>query len=148
MRLSLSDDLLLYGDKMSMAASIEARVPFLDLELTKIIEALPAKFRIRGLTQKYILKKMALKYLPKETIYRKKRGFETPIDSWFQGEMSTYIQDKLISPNSIISQYFNIPEVITLIKNHQSRRQNNQRQLFSLISFAIWHSIFIEGNRP
>lgn len=82
-RFSLADNLLLYGDKMAMAASLEARVPFLDLDLMLLVEGMPASYKIRGLTQKYLLKKAVTKWLPPEIIYRKKIGFDTPVDQWF-----------------------------------------------------------------
>jgi asparagine synthase (glutamine-hydrolysing) len=145
-RLSLSDDLLMYGDKMSMAASIEARVPFLDIEYMRVVEALPPRFRIQGRTQKYIHKKAAAKWLPPEVIGRQKRGFETPVNRWFRSELSGYVRSMLLSPDSACPVFFR-PQVIDgLIKDHLSGRQDNLRQLFGLLVFELWHRQFISGH--
>jgi len=90
MRMNLSDDLLLYTDKISMHFSIEARVPMLDNELIEFIESLPYEYRIKGKEGKYIHKKFAEKILPKEIIYRKKKGFQSPTEKWFKGEKGKY----------------------------------------------------------
>jgi len=145
-RLSLADDLLLYGDKMSMAASLEARVPFLDLEYMDIAETLPASLRIRGLTRKYIHKKVIAKWLPQEIIHRPKRGFETPVDRWFRSELSGYVRNVLLAPVSACRTFFNPPVLDSLLRDHLSGRQDNHRQLFSLLIFELWHRQFIMGD--
>ena len=142
-RLSLADDLLLYGDKMSMATSIEARVPFLDLGFMEIAEALPGRLRIRGTTRKYLHKKVVAKWLPDEIINRRKRGFETPIDRWFQGELTGYISNLLLGQHSAVANYFASETIQEMITAHAGRHQDYQRQLFSLLSFEIWHRTFI-----
>lgn len=142
-RLSLSDDLLMYGDKMSMANSIEARVPFLELEYMALAESLPVSLRIRGWTRKYIHKKAIAKWLPKTIIDRPKRGFETPIDRWFRSELSGYVRDTLLAPDSACQIYFNPGALDSLIRDHASGRQDNRRQLFSLLMFELWHRQFI-----
>jgi len=144
-RLSLSDDLLMYGDKMSMANSIEARVPFLDLEYMAVAESLPAPLRIRGWTRKYIHKKAIAKWLPEWIIDRAKRGFETPIDRWFRSELSGYVRDTLLAPESACRVYFKPDALDSLISDHVSGRQDNRRQLFSLLIFELWHRQFITG---
>jgi len=143
-RLSLADDLLMYGDKMSMAASIEARVPFLDIEYMDTVESLPASQRIRGVTRKYMHKKVIAKWLPESIIRRKKRGFETPMDQWFQSELSGYVKDMLLSGNSACLDYFRPQTIDKLITEHINGVQNNQRQLFCLLNFEIWHKLFIK----
>jgi len=106
-RLSLPDNLLLYGDKMAMAVSLEARVPFLDLELMKFVESIPAKYKINGLTQKYLLKKAVTKWIPEEVIKKKKIGFATPVDNWFQSELKKEIEERLLSDNSATRKFLN-----------------------------------------
>ena len=150
-RLSLSDDLLLYGDKMSMATSIEARVPFLDVEYMRVAEALPASLRIHGSTLKYIHKKVLAKWLPPDVIGRRKRGFETPIDRWFRSELSGYVRQTLLAPGAACPTYFRPAAIEALIGEHTSGRQDHRRQLFSLLIFEIWHRQFIGDpgvNRP
>ena len=144
-RLSLSDDLLTYGDKMSMAASIEARVPFLDVHYMRAAEAVPSSLRIRGRTQKYIHKKAIAKWLPPEVIGRRKRGFETPIDRWFRSELSGYVRTMLLSEEAACSLYFKPSAIEALFSEHVSGRQNHQKRLFALLMFELWHRQFI-GN--
>lgn len=144
-RLSLSDDLLTYGDKMSMATSVEARVPFLDLDYMRVVEKLPAGLRIRGRTHKYIHKKAIAKWLPQAVIGRRKRGFETPLDRWFRSELSGYVREMLLSPDSACLTYFRPEAIEALLTEHRSGRQDHQRQLFTLLTFELWHRQFI-GN--
>jgi asparagine synthase (glutamine-hydrolysing) len=146
-RLSLSDDLLMYGDKMSMATSIEARVPFLDVEYMRVAEALPPSLRIHGLTQKYIHKKVIAKWLPADIIGRRKKGFETPIYRWLRSELSGYVKQTLLAPGSACSTYFRPAVVEALIGKHTSGRQDHWRQLFTLLTFELWHRQFI-GDHP
>ena len=144
-RLSLSDDLLTYGDKMSMAASVEARVPFLDIAYMRVVEKLPPGLRIRGRAHKYIHKKAIAKWLPANVIDRRKRGFETPLDRWFRSELSGYVRDMLLSPNSACLIYFRSEAIETMLAEHRSGRQDHQRQLFSLLTFELWHRQFIDN---
>jgi asparagine synthase (glutamine-hydrolysing) len=147
-RLSLSDDLLTYGDKMSMAASVEARVPFLDLEYMRVVEKLPPGLRIHGRTHKYIHKKAIAKWLPQNVIDRRKRGFETPLDRWFRSELSGYVRDLLLSADSACLMYFRPEAIESLLAEHQDGRQDHQRQLFSLLMFELWHRQFIGDSEP
>jgi len=144
-RLSLSDDLLTYGDKMSMAASIEARVPFLDVEYMRAVEAIPAALRIHGWTHKYIHKKAIAKWLPPEVIGRRKRGFETPVDRWFRSELSGYVRSMLLSPGAACPTYFRPAAIEALLREHINGRHDHQRQIFSLLMFELWHRRFISS---
>ena len=143
-RLALADDLLLYGDKVSMAASIEARVPFLDLQFMEAAESLPANLKIRGLTRKYLHKKVAAKWLPPEVIFRRKRGFVTPIDKWFRSELSGYVAEMLTGENSACSRYFHRPVIKELLHDHVVGGQDYRRHLFALLTFELWHRLFID----
>ena len=91
-RLGLADDLLLFNDKVTMANSLEMRVPFLDNELIAFIETLPSDLKVRGTTRKYIHKKAVEAWLPREIVHRKKRGFQTPMDQWLQCELANATQ--------------------------------------------------------
>lgn len=142
-RFSLADNLLLYGDKMSMAASLEARVPFLDLDLMSLVEGMPAKYKIHGRTQKYLLKKAVAKWLPPEIIYRKKIGFVTPVDQWFGGELRGYLSDLLLWQGSGCSLFFNMKELEKMINDHTNKQRDYQRHLFSLMTFELWYQTFI-----
>ena len=128
---------------MSMAVSLEARVPFLDLELMSFVEAMPGRLKIHGQTQKYLLKKAVSQWLPPEIIGRKKIGFATPVDKWFGRELRGYITDKLLGSGSACRSYFEPAVIEELIVDHESRRQDYKRHLFSLLTFELWHEEFI-----
>lgn len=143
-RMGLSDNLLLFNDKMTMANSLEMRVPFLDVELVKFVESLPASFKLRGRTGKYIHKKAVEKWLPGEIIYRKKRGFETPMDKWLQSDLAYMAKDIFNAKDSACSKYFDYKYINKMIDQHQTRKENFRRHIFTLLSFELWHKTFFE----
>jgi asparagine synthase (glutamine-hydrolysing) len=147
-RASLPDDLLMVGDKTSMANSIEARVPFLDYRLIEFVESLPPHFRLRGLRGKYLHKKAAEKWLPKHIVYRKKKGFANPIDQWLRGRMRRYVGDCLLSDSATVNRYFNPGFIRQMVADHEAGRQNYLRHLYLLISFELWHNKFIRSFSP
>lgn len=142
-RLSLADNLLMYGDKMSMAVSLEARVPFLDLDLMALVESIPPGYKIRGRTQKYILKRAVSRWIPAEVISRKKVGFATPVDQWFRGDLRAAVEDRLLAPGSACRNYFEPAVVGEMVRDHQRGRHDYKRALFSLLTFELWHEQFI-----
>jgi asparagine synthase (glutamine-hydrolysing) len=144
-RLSLADNLLLFGDKMTMANSLEMRVPFLDLELVKFLETLPSHFKLKGSTGKYIHKRASKRWLPDTVIQRKKRGFATPMDEWLQSDLAGFVKRVLNEHDSACRGYFNISYINNMIDEHQRRRQNYQRHIFALLSFELWHKTFFEN---
>ena len=142
-RTSLPDNLLLYGDKMSMSVSLEARVPFLDLELMRLVESIPPNLKIRGLTQKSVLKKAVSSWVPPSTISRKKIGFATPVDQWFRGEWRSRTSDLLLASDSACTHFFR-PEVVRrMLDDHAKGVQDHKRLLFSLLTFELWYQQFI-----
>lgn len=144
-RLYQADNLAIYGDKMSMANSLEARVPFLDLELMKFVERIPPKMKIKGRVRKYILKKAVAKWIPEEVITRRKIGFATPVDDWFRSEWHNEIHDRLLSPNSGCRTFFNPQVVNQILQEHHAGQEDHKRLLFSLLTFEIWHNTFIQS---
>jgi len=144
-RASLPDDLLMVGDKMSMANSLEARVPFLDYRLVQFIETLPPGLRLHGFQSKYLHKKALEKWLPKKVIYRTKKGFANPIDKWLKGNLRRYIGDCLLSETSIINEFFERDFVKRLVTRHERGDQNYLRHIYLLISFEMWYRKFISG---
>jgi asparagine synthase (glutamine-hydrolysing) len=143
-RMSLSDNLLLFGDKMSMANSLEMRVPFLDLELIQFVESLPSSLKLRRFTHKYIHKRAVTKWIPEEIVYRKKRGFATPMDEWLQADFADVARQHFNDPASAVRKYFKLEYINWMLDRHQARRENFQRGLFCLLSFEIWHKSFFE----
>jgi len=138
LRMNLCDDLLLYTDKISMNFSIEARVPMLDNDLVDFIESLPLKYKINGKEGKYIHKKFAESILPKEIIYRKKKGFKSPTEKWFKGNNGLRYKNMLISDESQFSQWFDVVEVSKIFDTHIEGKRNMEKQLFTLISIYYW----------
>jgi asparagine synthase (glutamine-hydrolysing) len=142
-RTSLADNLLMYGDKMSMASSLEVRVPFLDLELMAFAESLSPRLKIRGIAQKYILKQAMTRWVLASELRRPKIGFVTPVDQWFRGELTERLTDTLLSSGSACVTYFR-PEVLRqLLDEHRKGRCDHKRVLFSLLTFETWHQQFL-----
>ena len=142
-RSNLPDDLLMVGDKTSMANSIEMRVPFLDVRLVEFVESLPSDMKIHGMTAKYLHKKALAKWLPASVIRKKKKGFSNPIHEWFRSGMSGFIEETLLSGHSASSHYFREEYIRRLFQLHKERREHNLRHLYLLLSFEIWHKTFL-----
>ncbi len=143
-RMSLSDDLLLFNDKMTMANSLEMRVPFLDVDLVKFVESLPGRFKLKRTVGKYIHKKTAERWIPKEIVRRRKRGFATPIDKWLQSDLAETAQKVLVRKDSAARLYFDVDFIEMMIEKHRKRRENFRRHIFALLSFELWHKNFFE----
>jgi len=146
-RMSLSDNLLLFNDKITMANSLEMRVPFLDVELVQFLESLPSSFKIKMANRKYIHKKAVEKWLPKEIIYRKKRGFATPMDEWLQTGLAKVTKKILNAKDSACREYFKLDFINKMIDQHLKRKKNFQRHIFALLSFELWHKTFFENKK-
>lgn len=142
-RANLPDDLLMVGDKTSMACSIEGRVPFLDYRLVEFVESLPPALRLKGLTGKYLHKKACLKWLPKEIVYRKKKGFANPVDQWFRVKMRPFVEDCLLSPKSSLSNYFDQKYIKQILDLDREGREPYRRHIYLLVSLELWHRQFI-----
>jgi asparagine synthase (glutamine-hydrolysing) len=144
----LVDDLLIKADKMTMACSLELRVPFLDHRLVELGARIPARLKVRGLTTKYILKKAMEPYLPKEILYRPKMGFPTPLAHMFKGEMKEYVADVLGSERAMDRGYFRPEEVRRLVGEHLAGTRDHHRVLWQLLVLEEWHRKFIDGDLP
>jgi asparagine synthase (glutamine-hydrolysing) len=142
-RTNLPDDLLMVGDKTSMANSIEVRVPFLDYRLVEFIETLPPELKIKGRQAKYLHKKAVEKWLPKEVVYRQKKGFANPIDMWLKTSMRPFLSDCLLSENAAVNKYFNPAYIRETIQRHEGNQSENLRHIYLLLSFELWHQQFM-----
>ena len=140
----LPDDLLNKVDRMSMAASLEARVPYLDHRLVEFAFSLPSSMKLRGNTGKYILKKAAAKYLPKEIINRKKMGFGVPLGPWFRKELKPLLMDTLHSEKFQKRGYFNIAKTEEILQEHLSGKKDHHLLLYGLLLVELWHRRFID----
>jgi asparagine synthase (glutamine-hydrolysing) len=140
---NLPDDLLMVADKTAMANSIEARVPFLDYRIVEFVETLPSRMKLRNLKGKYLHKKAAEKWVPREVVYRKKKGFANPVDGWLRGQMKVFVNDCLLSDSSATARYFDKGYMKSLVDDHEAGRQNHLRHIYLLISFELWHRQFL-----
>lgn len=131
-RLSLSDDLLNYTDKITMNFSLECRVPMLDIELVKFIESLPTKTKLNLIDGKIIHKQYAAKILPNKIISRKKKGFQSPTIHWFREE-SGIIKDILLKKGTYFSKIFNQNYIAEIMEQHK-KGYNKEKQIFLLLS--------------
>ena len=146
-KLWLVDDLLARGDKMTMAASLEGRVPFLDHKLVEFAASLPPAIKVKGLERKYLLKKVAEKWLPHELVYRKKKGFPMPIGDWFRGEAREFLRDH-INPQTIKNRaIFDVNAIEGLLKEHDDGKKDHSTVLWTLLNIEIWYRIFMDGSR-
>jgi asparagine synthase (glutamine-hydrolysing) len=134
----LADDLLVKTDRMSMAHSLEARVPYLDRVVSDLALALPSKHKVRGLSKKRLLRATAADLIPRTIIRARKRGFSIPAAAWLRGELEPLARE-LLAPERTRSQgYFDAGFVVRLLDDHVARRQDHSRQLWGLMAFSLW----------
>ncbi len=139
LRSSLPDELLMYADKLSMAHSLEVRVPYLDREIVEYAERLSAMFKVRNGTQKWLHRQVCDTLVPKAILRRRKRGFAVNVvDEWFRGVIGNQMEEILLSSDSQIYEYLQPSSVRAMLKEHQSGRNDNHKVLFSLVVFEQW----------
>lgn len=141
----LPNDLLVKVDIASMANALEARSPFLDHRLIEFVASLPSRLKLKGIQQKYILKKVAMRLIPKKNIYRTKQGFGVPIGRWFRTELKDYLRDNLLSERSLKRGYFKPEAVKRMVNLHLSRQKDYSFCLWALLMLELWHLKFIDG---
>ncbi|MEN3363000.1 MAG: hypothetical protein V7606_274 [Burkholderiales bacterium] len=135
----LPDNLLERGDHMTMAASLEARMPYLDHELAALVSSLPDKYRVRGMQTKWILYEAARTLLPEPILKRRKVGFRVPVGDWFRGSMRDYLYDHLTGPHSYTIGYYRKPALLKVLAHHIAGRTNHEKLLWSLLNLELWH---------
>jgi len=140
----LVDDILMKVDKMSMATSVEARVPFLDHKLVEFVSMLPPELKLRGVTTKYILKKILNGLLPKEILNRRKHAFKVPASKWFQQDLKFLAFEILLSQTAQKREYFDVKYIHQLINNHLEGKIDAGQKLWNLVCLELWHRIYIE----
>ncbi len=138
-RSSLPDELLMYADKLSMAHSLEARVPYLDRTVVEYAQRLGASFMIRGRERKWLHRQVCKSFLPPQILRRKKRGFAVNVvDEWFNAGATGKMTDVLLDEGSLMFDLLKPDSVRELLNNHRSRRQDNHKLLFSLVMLEQW----------
>jgi len=138
-------ELLMKQDNMSMAASIESRVPFLDHVLVEFATRIPREVQIKGLAGKTILKKAVGDILPQSTIYRPKLGFPTPWSGWLAGPRLETIREMLVEPRSLDRGYFRREAIERLFNEHRDKHRDNYDRIWRLLNLELWHRICLEG---
>jgi len=135
----LPDDILMKVDKMSMAVSLESRVPLLDYTVAEFAASIPARYKLKGMRKKSILKKALHGLLPDTILHRKKAGFSLPIAAWIKGSLREMVLD-VLSPGSLArTGLFNPDYVRQIIDDHLAGRRDNSRPIWGLTNFMLWH---------
>jgi asparagine synthase (glutamine-hydrolysing) len=144
----LPDDLLLLTDKMSMAVSLECRVPLLDHELVELACRMPEQIKIRNGRLKHVMKAALRDVLPQHILERKKRGFGTPMGAWLKGDLAPLLRDVLSEEAVEARGLFRYSEIATLIAAHESSRIDGTDRLLALMNFEIWARIYLDARAP
>ena len=139
-------ELLMKQDQMSMANSIESRVPLLDHTFVEFAATVPDGLKIHGHEQKYIFKRAVEDLLPREIVYRTKMGFPTPLRDWLQQKETAPLLDLLLSSKGLVGQYLNRDSVRTLVERHRSGAEDGTDRLWRLINLELWGQTFF-GNQ-
>jgi len=139
----LADDLLVKADRMSMAHSLELRVPFLDPTLIEFAARLPQHLKVNGNTTKYLLKKVAEPLLPREIIYREKKGFPVPTKSWFRNDLAGFARETLLASTGAAREFLSVKEIEHVLDSHHL--EDRSTQIYSLLVFQLWHQQFIQA---
>jgi len=138
---SLPDDLLLKADKMTMANSLELRVPLLDHKLLEFAATLPESFKVHGRTAKYVAKEALRDRIPQEILHRKKAGFPVPYATWLRTELKDWVKDVILDSQAISRGYFKKDSVEQLL-NDDAKFHNRHKEILSLVSLELWHRSF------
>jgi asparagine synthase (glutamine-hydrolysing) len=142
----LVDDLLIKGDRMSMASSVEARVPFLDHPLVEYAATLPPRYKATKTRTKILLKKLAERHVPREAIYRQKVGFTVPLSPWFRGPLRDFVQQTLLGERALARGYFRPEALRRIVDDHLNARVDRSRSLWTLLSLEIWHRLYLDDD--
>lgn len=135
----LADNLLERGDRMSMAASLELRPPFLDHRVAELAFSLPSNVKVRRGTTKWVVKEVARQHLPADVVDRPKSGFKVPLDAWFRDGLRDMAYDLLTGPTSFVGKTFDRAAVRALLDDHDSGDRNEQPRIWTLLSLEVWH---------
>jgi asparagine synthase (glutamine-hydrolysing) len=145
LRSTLADELLMYADKISMAHSLEVRVPYLDQDLVEYVERLPARFKVHFGRGKWIHRRVCQQFLPADFMARKKRGFAVNVtDDWFRSSLDSKMEESLLDSSALLYQFLRYSTVREMLREHKAGRHDLHKVLFSLTLFEQWlrnHSV-------
>ena len=143
----LPESFLMKTDRMTLAKSIESRVPLLDQRIVELAFSMPAKFKLHGGTTKYVFKKAFAKKLPSNIVWRKKQSFHVPVENWLNNELKSTVSDALnitkIYKQGILNPY----QLKKIIENYDKGKLYYARQIWTLLNFELWHKTFMEDER-
>ena len=142
----LPELLLMRVDKITMSTSIEARVPFLDHKLVEFTMRIPMAMKLKGGMSKFIGKKLAEDFLPKDLVYRKKMGFAAPMGAWLRGDFGKRVEAEMMASKLLASPIFDLRRIRELMRLHREGRQDNSTQIWTLYNLVCWHRHWIEGH--
>ena len=135
-------------DRMSMAASIESRVPFLDHQMVEFASRVPAKLKLNGKSEKYLVKQAMRQMVPHSILTREKMGFPVPLRQWLHESHGSLFASVLASERVKQRNIFNVDFIDTLLRENQGGRRDHTDLLWTLMNFEIWARIFLDGERP
>lgn len=145
LHLWMSGDILLKADKMSMAHSLELRVPFLDRKVMELAEQIPVKDRVTETETKYAMRLAALQACPPQTAKKKKLGFPVPIRVWLkEDKYYNIVKDKFTSPQS--AQFFHTDKLVQLLDDHRAGKYDYSRKIWTVFSFLVWYDVYFSDN--
>jgi asparagine synthase (glutamine-hydrolysing) len=147
-RLTLPDELLLIADKMSMAESVELRVPFLDQDLVALVESMEPSQKVHGRTGKWIHKRAMERLLPEQIVHRRKLGWDTPLDRWLRAELRPLLEEVLLGEGELCRELFQESELRRLMSTHERGELDLTKQLFCLLSLGLWYRGFVTSAAP
>jgi asparagine synthase (glutamine-hydrolysing) len=145
LKLRLPELLLMRVDKMTMAASIEARVPFLDHKLVEYAMGVPRALKVEGKSGKHILKRALEEVLPRDVLYRRKRGFGAPVTEWFRGETGRELESRVMSSSLRRRDFLDYRFVARLFDEHRRGARDHGFHLWALLNLSLWYERWIEG---
>jgi asparagine synthase (glutamine-hydrolysing) len=143
----LPDDLLIKADKMTMANSLELRVPLLDHKVLEFAASLPGNLKVHGFTTKYLAKKALRKRIPKPILERRKVGFPVPYEGWLRKELRDWVHDVLFDRTTTNRGYFATSAVQKLLTQNEASA-GYPKEVFSLLTLELWHRSFLEQAQP
>ncbi len=146
--LYLPDDLLVKTDRMTMAHSLEGRSPFLDYRVVELAASMPERWKIRGLTQKWLLRRAFADLLPRDHARRVKRGFSIPVGQWFRTNLQTLARDILLDARATQRSTFNPEAVRRLLDDHVAGKEDHGYRIWTLVMLELWHHQFVDASWP
>ena len=145
-RVYLVDDLLIKADKMTMAASLELRVPFLDHELVELAASMPPEAKLSGSTTKRVLRDVARSLIPEEVLTRPKKGFPVPIEQWLGSELQGPVRETLLEQGGALDGVFDLREVRRLLDRHAAGAEDCSSRIWTLLVLDQWKRIYIDSS--